>query len=243
MSEILSRAFDFTIARSENTDDGLTLEGYAAVFESPTQIDSWEGQFTETLARGAFAKTISERTPVLQFDHGTHPMIGSIPLGSIQHLREDDKGLFVRARLSNNWLIEPVRDAIADGGVSGMSFRFSVPDGKDTWNRGRTERTIHEVRLYELGPVVFPAYEDTSVGVRSDHLARLLADEGVRAELARALAFPISAESEADPVTSDEATVEPLVEALAGSSKHERLLAARPVLASPFAVQLKELQA
>jgi HK97 family phage prohead protease len=176
MTDVLSRSFDFTVTRSENDDDGLTLEGYAAVFDSPTEIDSWEGQFTETLARGAFTKTISERTPILQFDHGTHPMIGSIPLGSIRKLREDDHGLFVQARLSDNWLVEPVRDAIADGGITGMSFRFSVPDGKDTWSKNGSERTIHEVKLYELGPVVWPAYETTSVGVRSNELIKLLGD-------------------------------------------------------------------
>ena len=41
---------------------------------------------------------------------------------------EDDRGLAVTARLSENWLIEPVRDAIAAGAVSGMSFRFTVVD-------------------------------------------------------------------------------------------------------------------
>jgi HK97 family phage prohead protease len=210
MTEILSRAFDFTVERAEASDDGLTLEGYAAVFNTPAQIDSArEGRFTETIAPGAFAKTIQERMPVLQFDHGTHPMIGSIPLGVVQHLREDDNGLFVRARLSDNWLVEPVRDAISDGAVSGMSFRFAVPEGKDSWNRGRTQRTIHEAKLYELGPVVFPAYEATTVGVRSD-LLTLLGDDRVRSELATILAFgEIPADSEADSFTSDEAINEP----------------------------------
>jgi hypothetical protein len=45
-------------------------------------------------------------------------------------------------------------------------------------------RTVKEVELLELGPVVFPAYQQTSVAVRS--LVRTLDDEG-RAELAREL--------------------------------------------------------
>src|SRR5687768_9764878 len=102
--------------------DGLTFEGLAAVFGEETVIDSWEGRFVETVRKGAFRKAIRERTPVMQFDHGRHPLIGSIPIGRIEDLRETDEGLAVRARLSDNWLIEPVRDAVRDRTVNGMSF-------------------------------------------------------------------------------------------------------------------------
>jgi phage head maturation protease len=88
---------------------------------------------------------------------------------------------------SDNWLVEPVRDAIRDGGVTGMSFRFRVVS--DNWNDEQTERTINEVELLELGPVVFPAYDQTSVAVRS--LVGLLDDES-RAELARELVDALS---------------------------------------------------
>ena len=211
MSEVVSRSFDFDIHSTAENDDGLTLEGYAAVFNSPTEIHGERsGPFMETIAPGAFAKTISERMPVLQFDHGTHPLIGSIPLGVTQHLREDEHGLFVRARLSDNWLIAPVRDAIRDGAITGMSFRFSVPQGKDTWDTKRTTRTINEAKLYELGPVVFPAYQSTSVGVRSSQLLSLLADDKVKSELATLLTFgQISAVEGADDVTPPPASVEP----------------------------------
>lgn len=169
--------------------DGLTLEGYAAVFDQWAEINDWDGVFREQIARGAFRKTIKERTPVLQFDHGRHPLVGSIPLGTIQRLSEDDHGLHVQARLSDNWLVEPVRDAIRDGAISGMSFRFEVIQDKirrDTEDRV-PERTITEVKLHELGPVVFPAYDTTEVGVRSREMLTALADPTVRAELARAL--------------------------------------------------------
>jgi len=166
-TEGLVRSVDFDLLRAED-GDGLTMEGYAAVFDTPTRIDSWEGQFDEVIQRGAFKKTLRERTPVLQFDHGQHPLIGSIPLGTIQSAREDAQGLYVKARLTDNWLVQPVRDAIRDGAVNGMSFRFSVV--KDSWTeRGKQPplRTLLEVKAPELGPVVFPAYRETSVGVRS----------------------------------------------------------------------------
>lgn len=196
----LTRTFEF---RSTAGGDGLTLDGYAAVFDTPTLIDSWEGKFTEQLKRGAFKKTLAERTPVLQFDHGAHPMIGSIPLGTFTSLTEDARGLKVQARLSDNWLVQPVRDAIRDGAITGMSIRFRVI--QDKWTKptdGSTlSRSITEVALLEAGPVVFPAYDTTSVGVRSK-IAALLDTEEARAELARLLlnGTPIGAADHPEPV-------------------------------------------
>lgn len=189
--------------------DGRTLEGYAAVFNEWTTIDSWEGTFQERIAPGAFKKTLSERMPVLQFDHGTHPLIGSIPLGVFTALREDENGLFVRGRLSDNWLVEPIRDAIRDGAITGMSFRFRVI--KDSWRKGAgnvPERTIQEIALYEAGPVVFPAYEQTSVSVRSREVLTALNDEGVRHELALMLATGTTVDTVAadDDAPGDHAT-------------------------------------
>lgn len=171
--------------RAADDPDGRTLEGYAAVFNDWTDIRDSAGTYREQIAPGAFKRSLGQRTPVLQFDHGQHPLIGSLPLGSLSVLREDRNGLFVRAKLSDNWLVQPVRDAIRDGGITGMSFRFKViADEWGTDDEGREIRTIREVELLELGPVVFPAYQQTSVAVRS--LVGALDDE-TRAELAREL--------------------------------------------------------
>lgn len=180
--EDITRYVGFTQERADAQGDGLTLEGYGAVFGSPTRIDSYEGFFDEVIDRGAFAKTLKERTPVVQFDHGRHPLIGSIPIGVPEVLREDAHGLFVRARLHDNWLIEPVRDAIRAGSITGMSFRFSVVKETIDESGDVPLRTVQEVKLYEVGPVVFPAYDETSVGVRSQ-----LDDPTFRGHLARAL--------------------------------------------------------
>ena len=209
--EDLCREVSFEVRGADGGEgDGNTLEGYGAVFGSPTRINSWEGIFDEEIKRGAFKKSLSERTPVLQFDHGRHPMVGSIPIGHFEQLREDANGLYVLAPLHDNWLIQPVRDAIKSKAIPGMSFRFSVV--KEEWRTAAGElltdqneiarllwsatedapstilkRTLTEVKLYEVGPVVFPAYTDTSVGVRSAEILAFLSDPQARAELARAL--------------------------------------------------------
>jgi len=101
-----------------------------------------------------------------------------------------------------------VRDAIRDGGITGMSFRFRIID--ENWSRGRDgmdERTINEVELYEVGPVVFPAYEQTTVGVRSQQALHLLQDPEVRGEIAKVLAIGTDIESLAAADTPDDVHV------------------------------------
>lgn len=173
---------------TEPATDGRTLDGYAAVFNEPTTIETFFGDFEEEVARGAFTRTLGNKTPILQFDHGKDTRTGSIPIGTINDLSEDSRGLFVSARLFDNEVVEPIRQAIEAGAISGMSFRFRIM--REEWrdadgtklkdddelldilldpdsDRGPARRIIREVELFELGPVTFPAYDATSVGVRS----------------------------------------------------------------------------
>ena len=208
--DTITRSVPFTLTR-DDSGDGLTLSGYAAVFNSPTRIRGEQPrEFDEVIAPGAFRKTISERTPVLMFDHGQHPLVGSIPIGQITSLREDKRGLYVEARLHDNWLTQPVRDAIGSGSIDGMSFRFNVPKDKETWDRSGDVplRTLLEVGCPELGPVVFPAYTDTTVGVRS-MLESL--DDQTRTEIVQAFRDLARADTDAADVSSIVDQIEALI--------------------------------
>ncbi|ULN72292.1 HK97 family phage prohead protease [Mycolicibacterium smegmatis] len=186
-------------ADDDDPNDGLTLDGYGAVFNSVTVIDSYEGRFKELIAPGSMKRSFRESPPKVQFDHGRHPMIGSIPIASLRSIAEEvdpvlapEGGAHVVARVFDNWLMAPVRDAIAEGAINGMSFRFTVvreswayPDGRPirdeqqlveelrrTWYEDVTEdellvRTLKELKVPEIGPVVWPAYPETSVSMRS----------------------------------------------------------------------------
>jgi HK97 family phage prohead protease len=160
------RSFSFAFEDRAGDNDGRTLEGYAAVYDTPTKIRDLQGDFEETILKGAFTRSLKERTPVLQFEHGRDPRVGAVPIGQIHELRDDERGLYVRARLYDNAVVEPVRQAIEGRSITGMSFRFDVPEGGDEWPT-RDKRTIGDLNAYELGPVVFPAYDTTSVTVRS----------------------------------------------------------------------------
>ncbi|KKM82194.1 hypothetical protein LCGC14_1322060 [marine sediment metagenome] len=205
------RSVDF---RMVENSDGQTLEGYAAVFDSPTVINGWEGHFVEVIERGAFARTVRDNPkPVMQFDHGTHPMVGGLPIGTIQELREDDEGLFVRAKLHDNWLIEPVRDAIREGSLTGMSFKFTIPEGGVTVTRGEDDIEIHtltDLNFHELGPVVWPAYKETSVGVRSRELADILTNDAEARTVVAAALYGTKINGDTE-VTVDPSDVDPTV--------------------------------
>jgi HK97 family phage prohead protease len=218
----------FRLAATETAGgDGLDIEGYWAVFGVRALIDSWEGTFWEENAQGAFKKTLRENTPKMQFDHGRHPLLGSLPLGTWRESLEDDHGALSRGRLSDNWLIEPFRDAIRDEAVTGMSYRFQVireewrdQAGKKVkpedvpdriWASSLTEedllvRTILESKVSEAGPVVWPAYESTQVGVRSKKVTidlGRLSDPGQRAVLARAVYMADASERAVDEDTTE----------------------------------------
>jgi HK97 family phage prohead protease len=172
----LIRMVDLPAANVEfrDTPDGPTLgtlHGYMAVFNQWTEIDSWEGKFKERIAPGAFKKTLSEfgdRVKIL-FNHGFDPSIGDKPLGKPRTLKEDDKGLYVEVPLDDTSYNRDLVASVRSGALDGMSFRFSV--SRETWDKEDSslpERTIGEVaRLYEGGPVTFPAYEATTAGVRA----------------------------------------------------------------------------
>lgn len=162
--------------RFEATEsDGRTLVGLAVPFDSPTRIDSpWEGTFDEQFQRGAFKRSLGLRTPKLQFEHGTHPLFGSLPIGEFRSIKETTRGLEFEARIFDSELFAPLREAIASAdAIDGVSIRFKpraldIVEADARSDDGDVElRTVTEADLMELGPVVFPAYADTHIDLRN----------------------------------------------------------------------------
>ena len=167
------------VVRAEPADEGTMplMDVRFSPFGVWYEIDSWwEGRFLERTVRGAFAKTIQENRDRIKslFNHGYDPQIGDKVLGTIEDLREDADTAVGEVRLFDT---SYVRDLVPglEAGVYGSSMRMRVI--KDEWNddpgvsehnpQGIPERTISEVRLYEFGPVTFPANPDATSGTRS----------------------------------------------------------------------------
>lgn len=166
------------------SDDGRTLVGYPIVFNSWTNIDSVrEGTFSERIAPSAVNRTLrdhGDRIKVL-FNHGMDPTIGDKPLGRPRSMQVDDTGLRAEVPLSDTSYNQDIAALVRDGAIDGMSFRFSIPkggdrmaypgeDGHDPKVSKLPQRTITDLTLYEFGPVTFPAYEASSLGIRARDL-------------------------------------------------------------------------
>lgn len=135
----------------------------------------WEGNFMERTVRGAFAKTMAESRASVRtlFDHGYDPQIGNKVLAPIEDLREDADTAVSEGTLFDTSYNRDLLPGL-EAGVYGSSFRFRVI--QEQWNddpgvsehnpKGLPERTITEVRLFEAGPVTFPANPDATAGVR-----------------------------------------------------------------------------
>jgi len=162
--------------RADQSGDGLTVAGYIARFNQPTEITDFLGTYMEQIQPGAFARSIAERGPAkvrMQFNHGHDPAFGQLPIGVWTSLREDRKGLFGEGRILDTWHTIPIRAAIESGALDGMSFRFKVISAVDRKAKSAAQldqRTLTEVALFEAGVVVNPAYEGTSIGIRSQAL-------------------------------------------------------------------------
>jgi HK97 family phage prohead protease len=128
------------------TDDGV-FEGYASVFDN---IDA----YNDIVEKGAFRKTIAEnrsRIKVL-WQHDASEPIG-IPIA----MEEDDKGLYVKYKISDTEAGKKAKILIQDGVVTEMSIGYDVV--KDDYKMLGTKRVrlLKELKLWEFSPVTFAA--------------------------------------------------------------------------------------
>lgn len=157
------------------SDGKIVVEGYAAVFDQPTDIG---GVFTEVVARGAFRSAL-ERGDDVEFlvNHGGLP-IARTTAGNLT-LREDDRGLHMRAELDPadpdvQRIVPKMRGKMLDQ----MSFAFNATGQRwDTPADGPDVRTITDVMLFDVSIVNRGAYPQTSIALRSRDEARKEAEQ------------------------------------------------------------------
>jgi HK97 family phage prohead protease len=164
-----SRSYDFELRSTGR--GGRRLVGTVAMFNKRTRIPDRGGDFEEELHPGFARRSLREHgLPVMQFDHGKDPRTGTVPIGRYDSFEETRTGYDVEGELFDNALVEPIRQAIEGRAIKGMSFRFHVSKNGDKWERrhgGMDLRRVLDADVPEAGPVVFPAYRDTAVAVRS----------------------------------------------------------------------------
>lgn len=128
--------------------------GYASLFGN---VDSQK----DIIERGAFADTLRERGTNIKL-LWQHQM--DEPIGHIEHLFEDDKGLYIEGRLLLS--VQRAREAyelIKTGALEGLSIGYR-PDIY-TINPETGVRHIRQVDLFEISLVTFPANEEAGITV------------------------------------------------------------------------------
>ena len=146
-----------------------TLTGYAAVFNSEANL----GTFSEVIRPGAFAKSLATGSNIRAlYHHQGDALLGTTRGGTLQ-LREDPHGLAFTLDLPDTTHGKDLAILVDRGDVAGCSFGFRVAPGGARWEqRGKQMvRELLDVELAEITLTADPAYQDTSVAMRSEQEA------------------------------------------------------------------------
>ena len=181
----------------ESRADGrAAIIGYAAVYN---RLSLDLGGFREEILPGAFDKILSRQRGksdvVALFNHDSNIVLGRTSSGTLE-LSSDDKGL--------RYVVTPpvsradVLELIQRRDVRGSSFAFTVESKNESFRTGEDGKAIRQIRevsgLYDVGPVLVPAYPATSASVAMRSYEAWLASqtpsepEAVAAVLKRSLA-------------------------------------------------------
>lgn len=159
------RTVELKNAVVSNDNDEMILEGYAAIYDSPTVMYEYDGiEFKEVIAKDAFDGAIMKDC-CLKYNHGDNALILARTRGGSLELTVDNVGLKFKAKLFNTTAAKDVYTLVKEGGIDKCSFAFVCKeDSYDTDTRTRTILKIKE--LYDVSVVDIPAYDNTNVEAR-----------------------------------------------------------------------------
>jgi len=158
---------DVTGLTVEKRSDGepRTIAGYAAVFNK----DSEDMGFVERIAPGAFKTALKTSDVRALVNHDPNLLLGRTESKTLR-LTENARGLKFELDLPDTQAARDAAESIRRGDMTGCSFSFDLlPDGA-TWKdeEGEVRRELTKIRtLFDVGPVTFPAYPDTTVAARA----------------------------------------------------------------------------
>ena len=153
------RAYDGEIKAAA---ESRTVEGYASVFNSMSE----DLGFREVILPGAFSDVLDNDVRAL-YNHDSNYLLARTTSGTLE-LKEDDKGLYYRFEMPNTSYGNDMLELFRRGDLTQSSFGFTVE--KDNWRMedGQQVRYIERVgSLFDVSPVVYPAYSQASSGLRS----------------------------------------------------------------------------
>lgn len=151
------------LMRVSEPDKPARIVGYPAVFNKMSE----DLGFRERILPGEFTKTLADGADVRALvDHDPGRIIGRSKAGTLK-LVENTRGLKAIIKPADTSAGRDIVESIRRGDVDGMSFAFRTIE--DRWHKedGEDVRELVQVELFDVSVVSFPAYLDTSVGLRS----------------------------------------------------------------------------
>jgi HK97 family phage prohead protease len=151
------------------------IEGHGAVFNQAEEI--WPG-VREVVMPGAFMKTIQEADVRALFNHDSNYVLGRNRAGTLR-LNEDDYGLRYEIDPPDTTWANDLYTSIKRGDITQSSYAF-LPV-KETWSTDDAGelRTLHEVRLFDVSPVTYPAFPGADASARSALAASGIDPDGI----------------------------------------------------------------
>lgn len=166
----------FTAESVEATDEGHVF-GLAIPYSRVTTIGSMDhGGFREQIAPGAVNKSLREADIVALNNHNSWQPLGRTSAGNLS-LKSTTRGVEPDLKPIDTSYGADLLKNVKAGIVRGWSFGFEVikddwtKDGQPSDEYSGTDRTIREMRLIEVSPVTFPAYDQTEISARSGLIA------------------------------------------------------------------------
>lgn len=139
------------ISHFSTHEDGI-ISGYASVFNVTDA-------YNDVVQKGAFSEAVSQfnagKKPKLLWQHDVH-----YPIGIIEEMREDDYGLFIKAKLLLD--LPQVRDIyclLKNNAINGFSIGYRV--NQKSHQNGK--QILNKINLLEVSVVTFPACESAVV--------------------------------------------------------------------------------
>lgn len=143
--------------------DSRKVEGYAAVFNKDSEN---LGGFIERIAPGAFDSVMKDDVVAL-LNHDQNFVLARN--NKTLKISTDSVGLKYEFEAPNTTAGNDLIENLRLGNISKSSFAFTVE--KDNWefkSDGPDKREITQIkRLFDVSPVTYPAYPDTTVAQRS----------------------------------------------------------------------------
>ena len=127
----------------DDEDDKGVIKGYASMFNN---VDS----DNDVITRGAYAKTLQENSERIAFLY-QHNM--QQPIGKPLSMKEDDKGLYIEAKISNSSLGKDVKTMVSEGILKEFSVGFIPIKEEVVGNYNH----IKEIKLFEFSLVTLAA--------------------------------------------------------------------------------------